>query len=660
MSRNQKAARKACLVVLLASAWFLVAAVPAGADRPKLPGDDQARVTVAINKGVAYLSAVQGKDGSWNGHVGHTSLAALALLESEVNPRDPQIQKAAAFVRSKWATIDATYDLALAILFLDKLSDPKEKTPKDRALIQTFALRLIAGQTTTGGWSYKCPILTPEQHRSLFATLEKLRLQDAKENFQGLMGEPSGSPGGGKTDKQPAISTGDKPSADQGPGGGRFSKSDAAVGLGRMPRRGFCIKMAEDSREEQTDGPAPKPADKDKPRPGGGRVVIPPQLKSLPVLQDADKLGVHDPRDTPDSPITGEKTTDNSNTQFAILGLWAAQRHGVPMERSLRLIVNRFRTSQGAEGGWAYGYAKGGAGSAPAMSCAGLIGLAVGYGLASNAKAKPGAPKQQVPDKLLLRGFRYLVKQIGDPTGKMHDVAIKKEYNFYFLWSVERVGVLYNLATIGRKDWYRWGAEILVANQVQDGSWPKGGEYPGDSPVINSCFALLFLRGANLASDLTDKLPFNAKELTEDIEATTPPPPVITQPPPKKDPVDPVVPPAKDKGGKPDGQIESPKSANPDQGQLGSVNSPNSSSTPTSSSKSEKDSDNTWLLIAAIAGGLVLLLGGAGLGVFLWTRNGKKDKERPRKRRRRDEEDGDDTPRPSKRKSSKAIRDSGN
>ena len=25
--------------------------------------------------------------------------------------------------------------------------------------------------------------------------------------------------------------------------------------------------------------------------------------------------------------------TDNSNTQFATLGLWAAGRHGVPMER---------------------------------------------------------------------------------------------------------------------------------------------------------------------------------------------------------------------------------------------------------------------------------------------------------------------------------------
>ena len=33
--------------------------------------------------------------------------------------------------------------------------------------------------------------------------------------------------------------------------------------------------------------------------------------------------------------------TDNSNTQFAILGIWAAGRHAVPMEKTLALLVKR-------------------------------------------------------------------------------------------------------------------------------------------------------------------------------------------------------------------------------------------------------------------------------------------------------------------------------
>src|SRR5207302_4089676 len=45
---------------------------------------------------------------------------------------------------------------------------------------------------------------------------------------------------------------------------------------------------------------------------------------------------------------------DNSNTQFAILGLWAARRHGVPVEKALARADSRFRTSQNGDGGWGY------------------------------------------------------------------------------------------------------------------------------------------------------------------------------------------------------------------------------------------------------------------------------------------------------------------
>jgi hypothetical protein len=72
---------------------------------------------------------------------------------------------------------------------------------------------------------------------------------------------------------------------------------------------------------------------------------------------------------------------------------------------------------------------------------------------------------------------------------------------YYFLWSLERVAVAFNLDTIGRKDWYGWGAEILIANQAADGSW--AGEFAG---APDTCFALLFLRRSNLARDLTASL----------------------------------------------------------------------------------------------------------------------------------------------------------
>ncbi len=83
--------------------------------------------------------------------------------------------------------------------------------------------------------------------------------------------------------------------------------------------------------------------------------------------------------------------------------------------------------------------------------------------------------------------------------------------NLYFLWSLERVGVMYNVTNIGDKDWYRWGAELIVAHQKPDGSWVDGsypGGNPGEAARIDSCFALLFLKRANLAKDLSRKLEY--------------------------------------------------------------------------------------------------------------------------------------------------------
>src|SRR5262249_31984069 len=142
-------------------------------------------------------------------------------------------------------------------------------------------------------------------------------------------------------------------------------------------------------------------------KPHGGKVMIPPNLAVLPVLQEVEDLGERDPQNKPDSPVQGGGTSDNSNTQFAVLALWAAQKHGVPMDRTLYLIVKRFRSSQGAGGGWNYGYAKGGAGETPAMTCAGLVALAIGHGLAGDKQDREEGAKGAVRDEQILKGFRF-------------------------------------------------------------------------------------------------------------------------------------------------------------------------------------------------------------------------------------------------------------
>ena len=70
-----------------------------------------------------------------------------------------------------------------------------------------------------------------------------------------------------------------------------------------------------------------------------------------------------------------------------------------------------------------------------------------------------------------------------------------------FLWCLERVAVIYDLKTIGDKDWYAWGSQVILENQRPDGSWIDA---HGD--VCDTCFALLFLTRANLAKDLTESI----------------------------------------------------------------------------------------------------------------------------------------------------------
>jgi len=211
---------------------------------------------------------------------------------------------------------------------------------------------------------------------------------------------------------------------------------------------------------------------------------------------------------------------DNSNTQFAILGLWAARRHGMPVEKALARTANRFRTTQHADGGWGYmatlGNLPGLGDSTPSMTCAGLLGLALGYGSAREVvlRAGPrpapavGGTKKALPtepgkDPAIRAGFAALGTAVGQPLGNAGQGFLAGGLSdpYYLLWSVERVAVSFSLPTLGGKDWYTWGAAYLLGAQQADGSWM--GKFGAD---VDTSFALLFLRRANLNPDLTAHL----------------------------------------------------------------------------------------------------------------------------------------------------------
>jgi hypothetical protein len=216
--------------------------------------------------------------------------------------------------------------------------------------------------------------------------------------------------------------------------------------------------------------------------------------------------------------------SDNSNTKFATLALWVSRRHGIPVEKALRMVEARFRNSQNSDGGW--GYLPGASNARPgfrgaglrgtlgSMTCAGLLGLATGQGVANEAtlRTDPNArdlksaarrSKRDVgQDSAVRAGLSLLGQLIGNDARPMVPLYMREQGDeYYFLWALERVAVAYGLSTIGHTDWYAWGSDSLVSKQGQDGGWH--GKYEGG---VDDCFALLFLARANLARDLTVSL----------------------------------------------------------------------------------------------------------------------------------------------------------
>jgi hypothetical protein len=370
--------------------------------------------------------------------------------------------------------------------------------PADEPLIQAMGVRLLAGQNGTGGWSYACPKIGGDDEVRRLAALAR--------------------------------------------------KKNELVARGELARA------------------AP-------PKEPGNKRELPKEIRDQLALLNKQKPAPPRPDD-----LTFGGWGDNSNTQFAILGLWVAHRYGIPVQKALAHAEHRFRTSQNGDFGWGYTPTQGGMGGSTAtMTCAGLLGLALGHGAANEAvlrtdpkegKDHPAKDRQfrdPARDPAIRNGLLALSTAIGHPIGKRVKgrIPLQGRANgraYYFLWSLERVAVAYGLKTIGQKDWYEWGAEILLVSQLADGSWQ--GEFR-DGP--DTCFALLFLRRANFARDLSARLKGQVQDpgevrlkaggvggdtlvkgLKPGVDLAQVP---ATDPPPKGKPVKekPVVPPAESK-----------------------------------------------------------------------------------------------------------------
>ncbi|MHC4817604.1 MAG: hypothetical protein ACYTF8_06090 [Planctomycetota bacterium] len=176
---------------------------------------------------------------------------------------------------------------------------------------------------------------------------------------------------------------------------------------------------------------------------------------------------------------------DNSNTQYAILGLRAAARAGAEVQPYVWMRAMTFWLGcQEWDGGWGYGHRLH-SGRERSMTPAGIASIAICMeGLYGRRAARRILGQESIRRGLVRQG--ELLIQWG-----YRDVD---QYTFY---GVERACVLTGTRLFNDYDWYRAGARDLLRRQDDDGAWRRtGGINWRYGPAIDTAYAVLFLKRA--------------------------------------------------------------------------------------------------------------------------------------------------------------------
>jgi hypothetical protein len=166
---------------------------------------------------------------------------------------------------------------------------------------------------------------------------------------------------------------------------------------------------------------------------------------------------------------------DNSNTQYAVLGLRAAARAGVRIKRKTwERVWHHLITTRCPDGGYSYTVQNATRGSS-SMTAAGVSCLLI---------CLENAGFEGKKDQALREAIEGAFKALGEV------MQLDKD-SLYALYAIERAGVLGRRKSMGGKPWYAPGARRLVDEQGRDGLWR--GSY---NEAVETAFAILFLKRA--------------------------------------------------------------------------------------------------------------------------------------------------------------------
>jgi hypothetical protein len=197
-----------------------------------------------------------------------------------------------------------------------------------------------------------------------------------------------------------------------------------------------------------------------------------------------------------------EGSGDNSNSQFALLALYEAERAGVQVNRQVWEAARRYwEDCQNPDGSFGYHKSFPGTGS---MTCAGITSLVI-----TNDMIQPpdvevtgqqinGCGGREADNSPVLRALQWLGAGFSVDHNPSSDALTRDAWLFYYLYGVERVGRMTGNRFIGRHDWYREGAEKLVRSWlgksgVEIATGWRGVGFEEHDENVTTSLALLFL-----------------------------------------------------------------------------------------------------------------------------------------------------------------------
>jgi hypothetical protein len=185
----------------------------------------------------------------------------------------------------------------------------------------------------------------------------------------------------------------------------------------------------------------------------------------------------------------GPENGDNSNSQYVALALRSCLQANIKIpDETLALAAKSWERNQNQDGGWGYN----GEGSVNDPSCGSMTAGAV----ASLCILKNYLKSDPKKDEPIKKGLAWMDGHWTFAENPKYTRPVL--FRYYWIYAIERAGMLYGTEKIGKHEWYKEGVDVLLKEQKADGSW-SGGEKEDASiggTMADTCFAILFLRKA--------------------------------------------------------------------------------------------------------------------------------------------------------------------